>query len=84
MSNIAFLAVVASVIRPCQAVVCAMPIGAGHDTFEPGGQCLVELQEPLVIGAGAGQITHLGKQYAAIHIGPRQVGLELEGAVVVL
>ena len=41
-------------------------------------------QELRMVGAGAGYIAPLGEQHAAIHIGPRQVGLEFQGTMVML
>ena len=69
--------------RPCQAAVFVVGIGTSDDALKPGGQLLIECQERGVVGAGAGQVTHLGEQHAAIHVGLCQVGLELKRAPVI-
>jgi hypothetical protein len=35
-----------------------------------------------VVGAGTTQVAHSGEQHAAVHVGPRQVGLEFERVTV--
>jgi hypothetical protein len=44
--------------------------------LELGAQRLVERQELGAVGTGAGQVTHVGEQHAAIHVSPRQVGTD--------
>src|SRR4029453_7083307 len=65
-----------SVVRPCQSAVVIAP--AGDDGLELGGETLVKHQELRMVGAGAGIIAHGGEQHAAIHVGLREIGLELE------
>jgi hypothetical protein len=50
-----------SVVLCRHAVVFAVPVRASDDTFELGGQLLVERQKLRVVGASARQIAHLGE-----------------------
>src|SRR5713101_8090825 len=63
--------------------VGVVPSPARNDPFELGRQLPVQAEERGVVSAGAGKIPHLGEQGPAIHVGLGELGLELEGAVVV-